>query len=129
MHAHYQVISGTSMASAVVAGMLSCIKSFHKDWGIARIKSAIMTSDTSRLGEEIVEAFQEYIDIFVEPDVLNFSNIEERKCFKMIIRSSMALKNQLVLAHATLIWREQKEDNGITVSSPVVILSTNLWKR
>ncbi|MBA0786292.1 hypothetical protein Gotri_027325 [Gossypium trilobum] len=39
-----QVISGTSMASAVVAGMLSCIKSFHKDWGIARIKSAIMTS-------------------------------------------------------------------------------------
>lgn len=61
--------------------------------------------------------------------MLNFSNIEERKCFKVIVRSSRALKDQLVLAHATLIWREQKEDNGITVSSPVVILSTNLWEK
>ncbi|MBA0784494.1 hypothetical protein Gotri_025226 [Gossypium trilobum] len=58
--------------------------------------------------------------------MLNFSNMKERKCFKVIIRSSMALRNQLIWAHATLIWREQKEDNGIAVSSPVVILSTNL---
>ncbi|MBA0780044.1 hypothetical protein Gotri_004187 [Gossypium trilobum] len=48
MYAHYQGMSGTSMANAVVAGMLSYIKTFHKDWGIARIKSAIMTRDTSR---------------------------------------------------------------------------------
>ncbi|MFQ6642324.1 hypothetical protein Gotur_018642 [Gossypium turneri] len=39
-----KVMSGTSMANAVVVGMLSYIKTFHKDWGIARIKSAIMTS-------------------------------------------------------------------------------------
>ncbi|KAB1996859.1 hypothetical protein ERO13_D13G227150v2, partial [Gossypium hirsutum] len=239
MYAHYQVMSDTSMANAVVAGILSYIKTFHKDWGIARIKSAIMTSanpvikssnaavlamgsgcinplkamnpglvyDISpeeyrryllsregeleylalmeeniegekilgmdlnlpnfnlvldkaseyifnrtltnvgcpkctykaeirlhgrtfrRFGEEVQEAFPGYINISVEPDVLNFSNIEERKCFKVIVRSSMALRDQLVLAHATLIWREQKEDNGITVSSPVVILSTNLWKK
>ncbi|TYG39000.1 hypothetical protein ES288_D13G269600v1, partial [Gossypium darwinii] len=238
MYAHYQVMSGTSMANAVVAGMLSYIKTFHKDWGIARIKSTIMTSanpvikssnaavlamgsgcinplkamnpglvyDISpeeyrryllsregeleylalmeeniegekilgtdlnlpnfslvldkaseyifnrtltnvdcpkctykaeirlhgrtfrRFGEEVQEAFPGYIKISVEPDVLNFSNIEERKCFKLIVRSSMALKDQLVLAHATLIWREQKEDNGITVSSPVVILSERLWE-
>ncbi|TYH36601.1 hypothetical protein ES332_D13G275600v1 [Gossypium tomentosum] len=31
MYAHYQVMSGTSMANAVVAGMLSYIKTFHKD--------------------------------------------------------------------------------------------------
>ncbi|MBA0817628.1 hypothetical protein Gohar_019655, partial [Gossypium harknessii] len=37
-------MSGTSMATAVVAGMLSYIKSFHKYWGIAKIKSAIMIS-------------------------------------------------------------------------------------
>ncbi|MBA0664484.1 hypothetical protein Goklo_004473 [Gossypium klotzschianum] len=43
MYAHYQTMSGTSLANAVVAGMLSYIKTFHKDWGIARIKSAIMT--------------------------------------------------------------------------------------
>ncbi|MBA0819161.1 hypothetical protein Gohar_019605 [Gossypium harknessii] len=36
-------MSGTSMANALVASMLSYIKTFHKDWGIARIKSAIMT--------------------------------------------------------------------------------------
>ncbi|MBA0777268.1 hypothetical protein Gotri_005311 [Gossypium trilobum] len=38
-------MSDTSMVNAVVVGMLSYIKTFHKDWGIARIKSAIMTSD------------------------------------------------------------------------------------
>ncbi|TYH36540.1 hypothetical protein ES332_D13G272100v1 [Gossypium tomentosum] len=228
MYAHYQVMSDTSMANAVVAGMLSYIKTFHKDWGIARIKSAIMTSANpvikssnaavlamgsgcinplkamnpglvydispeeyrryllSREGELeylalmeeniegekilgtdlnlpnfslVLDKVSEYIfnrtltnvgcpkciykaeirlhgrtfrkfgeEISVEPDVLNFSNIEERKCFKLIVRSSMALKDQLVLAHATLIWREQKEDNGITVSSPVVILSERLWE-
>ncbi|MBA0730882.1 hypothetical protein Golax_020563, partial [Gossypium laxum] len=32
MYTHYQVISGTSMATAIVAGILSYIKSFHKNW-------------------------------------------------------------------------------------------------
>ncbi|MBA0636544.1 hypothetical protein Godav_021857 [Gossypium davidsonii] len=32
------------MATAIVAGMLFYIKSFHKNWGITRIKSTIMTS-------------------------------------------------------------------------------------
>ncbi|KAG4167862.1 hypothetical protein ERO13_A13G222113v2 [Gossypium hirsutum] len=55
---------------------------------------------TSRLGEEVDEAFPKYINISVEQNVLNFCNFEERKYFKVIVR------DQLVLAHVTLICRE-----------------------
>lgn len=44
MYAHYSVMSGTSMASAVTVGLISYIRAIHKNWGPARIKSAIMTS-------------------------------------------------------------------------------------
>ncbi|MFQ6656302.1 hypothetical protein Gotur_026468 [Gossypium turneri] len=44
----------------------------------------------------------------------------------------MAFSDQFLLAHAKLIWREQKEDNGrnqcTTISSPILILSKSLWE-
>ncbi|VFQ87362.1 unnamed protein product [Cuscuta campestris] len=46
MNGGYRMLSGTSMSNAMVAGMISRIKSIKKDWGPGRIRSAIITTAT-----------------------------------------------------------------------------------
>ncbi|EOY19661.1 Uncharacterized protein TCM_044828 [Theobroma cacao] len=246
MYAHYSVMSGTSMASAVTVGLISYIRAIHKNWGPARIKSAIMTSAksinkpadmdvlgygneclnplkaidpglvydisleefrryllnldgdkeylssngeniqgeeilgmdlnlpnfslvlderseyifnrtltnvgssqcsykakiifhprffTNKVGRALQERFPRSIDIRVEPDVLEFNNIEQQRCFRLIVRSSGSLGNiltKVMLVRATLVWQEQKERNGRdqphSVSSPIIIMSSHLWR-
>ncbi|KAG8481162.1 hypothetical protein CXB51_025943 [Gossypium anomalum] len=182
-----KVMSGTSMTNAVVVGMLSYVKTFRKDWGIARIKSTIMTtaipviksSDGVVLAMECgcinpLKAMNLGLVYDISPkeykgmdiNLPNFSFMLDKtleyifnrtminggcpKCSykaeirlygrtdtsrsreEVILRSLMALRDQLLLAHAISIWREQKEHNGrnqcITVSSPIVILSKSLWE-
>lgn len=41
---HYNILSGTSASSPHVSGAAAYVKSFHKDWPPAFIKSALMTT-------------------------------------------------------------------------------------
>lgn len=51
-------------------------------------------------GKHYKKTFPEYINISIEPNMLNFSNIEE----KNIVRS--LLRNKTLMTHATLIWHK-----------------------
>ncbi|KAI3858445.1 hypothetical protein MKW98_021810 [Papaver atlanticum] len=53
----FNVLSGTSMASPHVAGMVGVIKSSHPDWTPSEIKSALMTTARTRdhLGETLLD--------------------------------------------------------------------------
>ena len=55
----------------------------------------------------------------VEPSILEFNSIGDKKHFELTIRSSSALG--VMVAYARLIWTEQSQEPH-TVSSPIVIM-------
>ncbi|KAL4310839.1 hypothetical protein GQ457_01G000630 [Hibiscus cannabinus] len=46
MHGDYAIVSGTSMSTPMIAGIISYIRTVHPQWEPGRIKSALMTTAT-----------------------------------------------------------------------------------
>jgi subtilisin family serine protease len=50
----WEILSGTSMSSPVVAGGAALLRERHRDWSVAQLKSALMLTATSAVGGEPV---------------------------------------------------------------------------
>ena len=83
LHGETDVLSGTSMASAYVAGVAALLRELHPDWTAQQIKSAITTS-AEPLSESVMAAGSGRVDALraasaetlVSPTSISFGRVE-----------------------------------------------------
>ncbi|KAF7833346.1 subtilisin-like protease SBT4.3 [Senna tora] len=120
----YNILIGTSMSCPHVTGVAAYLMSLHPDWSPAAIKSAILTTAKPMEKSYYADLVGEFeygsghlnpIQA-VEPEVLTFMSLNEKKSFLVTVVGE-EISNQTVIS-SSLVW----SDGTHNVRSPSVVM-------